>query len=659
MTTQQEHATPRNGSAVVSCEEKEEDVEVDVACPSSARYLCGTSCAPAVKSMRSLGLNFNQTIKDFALRTTCNDGGSSDGGSSWNFPPKQPQQSVPVSEFDYVPETKSFRPKSAGASLVNVNTAYNGQRALPITPGGLLISNIYFGGKKIQIAVYDAENADETAFMLKYFSNKFTISRFIAKVNKGGFKVAKSTDAPSANAFFCILSYYGMLFNLLGRSGLTGSSHAIVSMVNVRMTNAFWTGFCMCFGNGAGIGGPPGASALTAADVCGHELTHGLQTFSTEFEYQGESGALNESIADVFGVFLEFYISCAVDRPDWTIGEQFNFIIRNMEDPKKCGQPTLYRGTYWVNPSELQNDSGGVHTNSGVTNYMCYLVAKGSKNFVREDGVRFGKLTPLPNLSLREYMSVIASILFKRELSSKATLKQFAESLVRNISNHYGKDAGLYVHLCASAVGLLQRPTFKIEVTDPSAEEEEEGPPCCDPGDMTTVPPPSDYDDGSSKTDYIPKSDDDPFPTPGGGEENRDEENPIPTTTPPFESLAFTRVVVSFSFYGYEVRNIPRVVAAGKTLSILFHKFAFESAIVHCPCAFRFWFNAETETQDANWTYVVNSTSQLSKADPALESGEERVCVRFSIPEGSPEFRLVVSNALYPDSIRGICARIF
>ena len=40
-------------------------------------------------------------------------------------------------------------------------------------------------------------------------------------------------------------------------------------------------------------------------DVIGHELTHGVTEDEAGLEYQGQSGALNESLSDVFGSLVK------------------------------------------------------------------------------------------------------------------------------------------------------------------------------------------------------------------------------------------------------------------------------------------------------------------------------------------------------------------
>ena len=42
-------------------------------------------------------------------------------------------------------------------------------------------------------------------------------------------------------------------------------------------------------------------------DVIGHELSHGMIQHGPDLEYEYQSGALNESLADVFGIMIKQY----------------------------------------------------------------------------------------------------------------------------------------------------------------------------------------------------------------------------------------------------------------------------------------------------------------------------------------------------------------
>ena len=135
--------------------------------------------------------------------------------------------------------------------------------------------------------------------------------------------------------------------------------------------NAFWDGTRMTYGDGNGTTLNP----LTAIDVSGHEVTHGVTENSAGLVYQDESGALNESYSDIMGNCIEYYA-----KPEdfsWEIGEDMSVSgsgFRNMADPNLNNDPDTYLGQFWYSGTA---DQGGVHTNSGVQNFWFYLLSEG------------------------------------------------------------------------------------------------------------------------------------------------------------------------------------------------------------------------------------------------------------------------------------------
>jgi len=173
---------------------------------------------------------------------------------------------------------------------------------------------------------------------------------------------------------------YEYFLNTFGRESINGDRGNIESFYNVRdengqeMDNAFWTGSAIFYGNGnqAFIG--PLAAGL---DVAGHEMSHGVVQTTANLRYQGESGALNESFADVFGALIE--------RETWEIGEDVvnpqifpSGALRNMANPNNGGRSLSDTGYQPASVSEQffgQEDNGGVHINSGIPNRAFFLFA--------------------------------------------------------------------------------------------------------------------------------------------------------------------------------------------------------------------------------------------------------------------------------------------
>lgn len=174
-------------------------------------------------------------------------------------------------------------------------------------------------------------------------------------------------------------------------NSIDGKGMDIISSVHVgrKYQNAFWNGQQMAYGDGDEIIGP----FVTHLDVVGHEMTHGV--IGNRLNYERESGALNESIADVFG-FLVKNKSEPVPyaETDWTMangilrwkdpddpdGKVQSFPLRRFDKPGTAFDiPGVAKDTQLSRYSELyegNEDNGGVHINSGIPNHAFYLFSE-------------------------------------------------------------------------------------------------------------------------------------------------------------------------------------------------------------------------------------------------------------------------------------------
>jgi bacillolysin len=135
------------------------------------------------------------------------------------------------------------------------------------------------------------------------------------------------------------------------------------------MQNAFWDGQAMFYGQGY----------ASADDVVGHEMTHGVIQHNADLFYWGQSGAINESLADVMGEIIDHRHHSRGDSPhSWTIGEDLpHGAVRSMKDPGRFGQPDSMASRRYARGGDA--DDGGVHTNSGVGNRTFYLISQGGR----------------------------------------------------------------------------------------------------------------------------------------------------------------------------------------------------------------------------------------------------------------------------------------
>jgi Zn-dependent metalloprotease len=117
-------------------------------------------------------------------------------------------------------------------------------------------------------------------------------------------------------------------------------------------------------------------SLASSLSVVAHELFHGVTGGTARLVYQGESGALNESYSDIFGTIISNSAEPDIAKWDWLIGDGISSgleALRDMKDPTRFGQPKLMRNFKKL-PLNQQNDSGGVHINSGIHNFAAYKV---------------------------------------------------------------------------------------------------------------------------------------------------------------------------------------------------------------------------------------------------------------------------------------------
>jgi Zn-dependent metalloprotease len=159
--------------------------------------------------------------------------------------------------------------------------------------------------------------------------------------------------------------FYKTKFN---RNSLDDHGLALISYVNDgELDNAHWDGTAMNFGIRS-----TNSKGVTGIDVTGHELTHGVTQYTSGLNYSYESGAMNESMSDIMGKSVQFFAK--PNDKNWQMSNDMGWVIRDMSNPNSQGQPDTYLGKKWYSGS---SDNGGVHTNSGVGNYMFYLLVDG------------------------------------------------------------------------------------------------------------------------------------------------------------------------------------------------------------------------------------------------------------------------------------------
>lgn len=184
---------------------------------------------------------------------------------------------------------------------------------------------------------------------------------------------------------------YAFYFTNHGRDSLDNEGMTLISTVHVgeAYENAFWDGYQVAYGDGFGF--------PLADDVVGHELTHGVTEHTSALFYYYQSGAINESLSDVWGEFIDLTNGSGTDTPNvrWRVGEDVTGLgaIRDMANPPAFGDPDkMTSPNYWTDPQ----DNGGVHANSGVNNKAVALMTDGgSFNGRTVDGIGIPKVAAI------------------------------------------------------------------------------------------------------------------------------------------------------------------------------------------------------------------------------------------------------------------------
>jgi Zn-dependent metalloprotease len=188
---------------------------------------------------------------------------------------------------------------------------------------------------------------------------------------------------------------YDYFWKVHGRDSFDGAGGKLVSTVEYASSvcpNAGWTGSQIFYCAGFTL----------SEDAAAHELTHAVVDAGPGLIYLNQSGALNESYADVFAAM--------VDRGDWLIGEDLPGLpacgaVRNLADPPACGDPDHMDG--YLTPAQApckgtsDEVNGCIHFNSGIPNKAAWLLAHGGTfHGVRVSGIGRAKLERIYFLAL-------------------------------------------------------------------------------------------------------------------------------------------------------------------------------------------------------------------------------------------------------------------
>ncbi len=205
-----------------------------------------------------------------------------------------------------------------------------------------------------------------------------------------GIRVRGEDDPPTGDsavteAFDGLGATFDFYAQAYARNGIDGAGGALEATVHYgrNYDNAFWNGERMVFGDGDGVIFTGFTRSVT---VIAHELTHGVTEHEGGLDYTAQSGALNESLSDVFGALVEQYtLGQTAAQASWLIGAGIfapavhGVALRSLKAPGTAYDDTMLGRD--PQPADMdhfvttQDDNGGVHINSGIPNHAFYLAA--------------------------------------------------------------------------------------------------------------------------------------------------------------------------------------------------------------------------------------------------------------------------------------------
>lgn len=250
-------------------------------------------------------------------------------------------------------------------------------------------------------------------------------------------------DAEANQAYDGAGLTYDFFRKIFKRNSIDGKGMRLDASIHYQQqfNNAFWNGQQMVYGDGDG---KLFTGFTDCIDVIAHELTHGLIQYAVPggLHYEGQSGALNESIADVFGsVVKQWSLRQSSSKADWLIGAgimapDVGHALRSLAEPGN----TALTWSGDDQPATLDGyvADGAVHTNSGIPNHAFYAACMALK------GNSWSRAAPIwyQALSL---------------LTPTATFAEMAEATAQAAVLLYGADGAeeRAVHAAWKVVGVV------------------------------------------------------------------------------------------------------------------------------------------------------------------------------------------------------------
>lgn len=260
--------------------------------------------------------------------------------------------------------------------------------------------------------IYSADNGDGSS--LYYLSSSSQTSGW---------------DPSGVSASYNTRQVFDYWKNRHGRNSIDNNNMNLLVVVHFKTDydNAFWNGSMMVFGDGQTYF----SDLAGSLDVAAHEMTHGVIEHSAGLIYENQSGALNESFADIFGAM--------VDSDDWLIGDDITIVspghLRSLANPASGLSPQPTKMSEYLNlPNNEDGDYGGVHINSGIPNRAAYLIAEGLTEESLGTSIGRSDTEEIYYLALTTYLTAFSNFIDARNALVQAATDLYGASSVQVVA---------------------------------------------------------------------------------------------------------------------------------------------------------------------------------------------------------------------------------
>ncbi|GGU24536.1 M4 family metallopeptidase [Nocardioides albus] len=297
----------------------------------------------------------------------------------------------PVLQYSSIKTTVGTSGTATGTAGEATETGEAPGTTATTTPGAAIGSGVRYNGETVELNLYKtgtkpyqmidySKRAADSPFqgqMIKTYDANGADARFASGVWPSQATIGASetaafgqefTDSGMIDAHWAAGEVYDYFKSNFNRAGLDGTDEFINSIVGVTANgqpfpNAFWDGQKMVYGKGGG----DYRTFSADADVVGHEMSHGVIEHTANLVYVGQSGAMNEAIADYFGNAIDLATNgMAMDDPDaGLLGEDLCITAA----PRDCALRDLNDGATTYDDFigvTYRGDNGGVHLNSTI-----------------------------------------------------------------------------------------------------------------------------------------------------------------------------------------------------------------------------------------------------------------------------------------------------